>query len=191
MLSLNRIILSVSVLLSSAMTAASRNVYAGLLNSAFGYGICTMISDAPGTEINTFSIKADTYGLLSGRTTDIGIAFSYTRDYVMRHVETGSLSADIYFGAGIMAGYVHDHESGIFSMTDRQLTRPMGIAAALACTAGARCDFDRRISIDLRLNAAPGVHIRHDETNTAVQISLYKNGIIQTLVPSLCIMYRF
>ena len=97
----------------------------------------------------------------------------------------------MYAGAGFLGGYVHDYESGMFSTTDRILRNGRGLVAALACDLGFAFDFDRRVTVDLSLCLAPGLHFRRDADSGTTIISAYRRGFISALLPRLCIYYRF
>ncbi len=172
--------------------SAAKEVSAGLSSSPTGYGVMIHIMNPEGSELDILNISTDLYGLVSGRTDDIGFRLGYSHDYVINRFEYADFSMDIHAGAGLLTGFVHDHESGIFFGNRNPLEKEMGLIAALSCSAGLRFDFfARKVAIDLGFSANPGVHIRMDKENGSIYMSFYKNGIYQILYPKISIMYRF
>lgn len=172
--------------------AAAREVSAGLSSSPSGFGVMMQIMNHEGSEMDILNISTDMYGVVSGRTGDIGFRLGYTHDYIIRRFEHEDFDMNIHVGAGLQTGLVHDHESGFFFGNRNPLEKEMGIIAALSCSAGLRFDFyARRVAIDLGLSANPGVHLRMDKDNGSFYLSFYKNGIFQILYPKISILYRF
>lgn len=180
------------ILTLAYLPAGAREWSAGLYSFPAGHGIQVQTMDDKEEEMDTFIISTDLYGITSGRTADVGFRLSYTHDYVLGRLEAEDFSMKFHAGAGLLAGYVHDHENGIFLGTIEPLKKEMGVVAALSCSLGLRFDFfARRVAIDLGLSANPGVHLRMDRENGSLYLSFYKNGIYQILFPKISIMYRF
>lgn len=173
-----------------AQVSEAREWCAGLTSSPVGSGIRAQLTNGGG-ELDIITVVADTYGVVTGRTSDIGIRASYTHDYVLASLRTDGFLMRFHAGAGLMAGYVHDHEGGLFISTDKDLGKGMGLAAALSCSIGLRLDFARNVAIDFGFAANPGVHLRLDEENGSIYLSFYKNGIFHAILPQISIMYRF
>lgn len=74
-------IFTLLLVLISPLKAGTREKRIGTFHSPKGFGISAQIDTKNGDEINTFNLYADTYGLLSGRTSDVGIA-SVTRTII-------------------------------------------------------------------------------------------------------------
>lgn len=180
------------VLTLAILPAGAREWSAGLYSFPSGHGIQVQTMDENEKEMDTFIISTDLYGMASGRTSDVGVRLGYTHDYVLGRLEAEDFSMKFHAGAGLLTGYVHDHENGIFLGTKDPLNKEMGFIAALSCSMGLRFDFfARKVSIDLGLSANPGVHLRMDKDNGSLYLSFYKNGIYQILFPKISIMYRF
>lgn len=189
---LRRCTISVAfIFLALAQHAGAREWSAGLVSSPSGCGILAQSFNSRGNEIDILSITTDFYGLLSGRTDDLGIRFGYTHDYIITQYEGNGFSMKLHAGAGMLTGYVHDHENGLFIGAGRPLEKEMGIVAALSCSFGLRFDFFRRVALDLGFSANPGVHLRMDRENGSMYLAFYKNGIYQIMFPRISIMYRF
>lgn len=185
-------VLTLLLVLISPLEAGTREKRIGMFHSPKGFGISAQIDAKDGDEINTFNLYADTYGLLSGRTSDVGIAFSYTHNYILRVYDFGHCRSSFYAGAGFLCSYVHDFEKGFFSDdASRQLDKKMGYVIALDCNAGYGIDFDRGISIDVSLSLIPGVFIHREDKSGQILAGLYKQGVFGALMPQLCIYYRF
>ncbi|HBH21323.1 MAG TPA: hypothetical protein DDX33_04935 [Rikenellaceae bacterium] len=178
--------------LVTARTTSAREKRVGLFNSPKGFGLSMQLDSKAGDEISSFNLYGDTYGLLSGRTSDIGLAFSYSHNYILRVFDFKYCRSSLYAGAGVLCSYVHDHEEGIFSNPEEsQLAKEMGFVLALNCNAGYGIDFDRGISVDLSFSLSPGVFIHKKDDSSEILASLYKRGIFEVLMPQLCVFYRF
>lgn len=184
------LVLSLSLLLA-ARPGGAREWCAGLTSTAVGSGIQAQTVNPSGEEMDIFSIVVDTYGLASGSTKEPGVRLSYTHDYVLASLQGENFLMRFHAGAGLMAGYVHDHEGGFFISSGEPLKNEMGVAAALSCSIGLKFDFKRPVSIDFGFTANPGVHLRPDPENGAMYLSFYKNGIFHAILPHINIMYRF
>ena len=124
----------------------------------------------------------------------LGMSLQFDNDWgdeILKVYDFEYSRLSMYAGAGFLGGYVHDYESGMFSTTDRALRHGRGLVAALACDLGLAFDFDRRVTVDLSLCLAPGLHFRRDADSGTTIISAYRRGFISALLPRLCIYYRF
>lgn len=162
----------------------------GLFNSLKGIGLSYETSSKDGV-FSSITAYADIYDLPLGRTLYPGGKIVFLRNKVLRTFEHDGVSVGLYLGAGAAAGYVHDFEA------PKNLSQPIhqangfGISAAAAGTFGARFDFGHSISLDLSVESEIGAHIVPDANGGNAKMSLYKNGLIQTLYPQLKIMWRF
>lgn len=165
----------------------------GAFFSPKGLGLSFQLDNDWGDEIRAFHVFADMYGVYSGRTSDVGIMFSYSHNYILRLREFGYSTMSFYVGAGFLGGYVHDFELGLFSKDNhgRVLQDPMGLVVALQCDIGLSFDFDRHVTIDIGFSLCPGLHVSRDSDTGTVSMSVYERGLISTVFPQLCIYYRF
>ena len=179
-------------LLFSLHTAAYAQEWrAGVLQSPKGVGVTVMLDARGLPETNIFCLRTDFYGFLSGRTTQIGAALSYTHDYLLFLAEGKEYTLNMHIGAGGTLGYAFDYEKGFFSSYERSLDHTPGGVIALNCDVGLRVDFRRRLTLDLSFNLEPGIHMRTDPSTGALLLSFYKNGVYRGYYPQLNLMYRF
>ncbi len=185
----------ISLLLAAALTfgpaASGRERYLGAFNSSKGLGAAMLLGSSSGDGFSIVSLYADMFGVFSGRTDDVGIALSYSRDYVIYSSDLEYYSLTLHGGPGFLTGYVHDYERHFFT-SEGDTDKTMGAVAALSGNIGFLTDFyRRRISIDIGICINPGIHIRRDRNDGTVLLSLYKRGIYYGLCPQLSIYYRF
>ena len=76
--------------------ASAREWSAGLFSSPSGWGLQAQACDRSETEIDIITLTADAYGLVTGRTGDLGVKLGYTHDYVL-----GMLETDLPVGVGM------------------------------------------------------------------------------------------
>jgi len=170
--------------------AKGQEAMLGLFQSPKGVGVTALFGRGWGEEMDILTLRTDFYGLLAGRTDQIGISISYTHDYALYQLWQEQFDLTLHAGAGGLVGYVHDWEKGLFSQYDRELTHNFGLAVALAGNIGLRVDFDR-LTLDLSFTAAPGIHLRTDQDTGDVLLSYYRCGSIHAFLPQLNIMFRF
>lgn len=163
----------------------------GIINSACGFGITTQWIINDGREINNINIILDSYGLLSGRCDTPGITLSYTRDYIFKYIVYEHFDLIAYAGAGAIVGYVRDFEEGVFKYPRNEFEKEMGLAVGLCGSLGLILDYDRNMSLGFSISPIIGAHIRQESYAPVTKITLYKNGLIQTILPKISIMYRF
>ena len=184
-------ILLSTLLLLGSVPAGGQTFLAGTFHSPKGVGLSAMLDTDQGRETNILTVRTDFYGVLSGRTREIGAFLCYTHDYIFFQREAVHYDMHLHAGAGSMVGYAHDFEKGIFSSFDRELDRNAGGVLALVGNAGVRFDFRRGLSLDISLSAAPGLHLRTDPETGAWLLSFYKNGCYHAYFPQIILMYRF
>lgn len=170
--------------------AKGQEAMLGLFQSPKGVGVTALFGRGWGEEMDILTLRTDFYGLLAGRTDQIGISISYTHDYALYQLWQEQFDLTLHAGAGGLVGYVHDWEKGLFSQYDRELTHNFGLAVALTGNIGLRVDFDR-LTLDLSFTAAPGIHLRTDQDTGDVLLSYYRCGSIHAFLPQLNIMFRF
>lgn len=161
----------------------------GLFNSPKGFGLAFQKETQPGFDI--LELYADTYGVFSGRCQDPGLKISYTHAYVLGEFAGDEYLCSFYVGPGCGMGYIRDFESGIFMKDVLPLSRNKGIAAALSVKSGFVFQFQRRIDLDLGFKFEGGIHVRPEERGRGLALSLYENGVYQTFLPELSILFRF
>lgn len=162
----------------------------GLFQSPKGAGLSLML-DRDGQELDCFTLRTDFYGVLTGRTEQVGFCLTYTHDYSIFVRERERCLLTLHAGAGGTGGYVHDYEKGFLSAYDRRLERAPGWMAALTGHIGLRADFRCRISVGLGFSVHPGIHLRTDPGTGALIVSLYRNGIQRAYLPQINLLYRF
>ena len=180
-----------ALLLPFGPAARAQGQRVGLFQSPKGFGVTATFDTASGEEMNTVTLRTDFYGLLSGRTKQIGAILTYTHDYQVFRMDGEDYSLVLHAGAGVSLGYTHDHEKGFYSSYERELARNPGGVAALAGLIGLRVDFRRHLTLDFGFILEPGVHLRTDPNTGAVILSFYKNGIYRGYYPHLNLLYRF
>ena len=179
------------LLLPFGVAAHAQGQRVGLYQSPKGIGVTAMFDAPTGAETNTFTVRTDFYGFLSGRTREVGAMFTYTHGYPIFWIEADAYRLELLAGAGTTVGYAHDYEQGYYSIYERELEHTRGYVAALAGQIGVRVDFRRHLTLDFSFVLEPGIHIRTDSDTGAVILSFYKNGIYRGYYPQLNILYRF
>ena len=171
--------------------AAAGEYYLGAYNSLKGIGASAAFRSGDSGTMNIINLYADMFGVFSGRTRDVGVAASFSRDYVLAYADFDYACLSIHAGPGCLAGYVRDFERHFFS-SEGEPYKNMGLVAALTGNIGLSADFfSHSVSIDVSFSVNPGVHIRKDKDNGALLLSLYKRGLYYCLIPQVCIYYRF
>jgi len=183
-------LIAMLVFLLSGPRAQAQEALLGLYHSPKGIGVTALFGTPGGVEMNILTLRTDFYGLLSGRTEQMGVSVCFTHDYAFYRIEQEQFDMTLHAGAGGLVGYVHDWEKGLFSLYNRELQHKAGLALALAGNVGLRFDFDR-LTLDLSFGLAPGIHLRSDPDSGAMLLSYYYGGTYHAYFPQLNIMYRF
>ena len=181
---------AVLLLLLSGPMAKGQEALLGFFHAPKGIGVTAMIGPEWGNETNIITLRTDFYGILGGRTRDMGVCVTCTHDYAIYQRWDDQFDLTLHAGAGGQVGYVHDWEKGLFVPVGRELQHRMGLAVALAGNIGLRIDFDR-LTLDLSFCLAPGIHLRTAEETGAVLLAFYRAGIYNAYFPQLNLMYRF
>lgn len=182
-----------SSMLAGVSARAQEKAVFGLYNSPKGFGL-TMHSPVNGSSFDSFCLHADSFGFFSGRVSNPGVKFNYSRNFILKEIRDEDLRLQFFAGPGVSAAYVYDYEtSRLFVLFGGdELQKNMGLAACMSCTAGTRLLFDDcRISLDLSFRSELGVHIRRDEVKSSMNLSWYIMGALETFYPELTIFYRF
>ena len=180
-----------SLLLCCASLRGQERPLLGLYQSPHGVGLTAFFPTPDASETDILTLRTDFYGLLAGRTNDVGGCISYTHDYALLRAEGPDFRLQLHVGAGGLVGFGHDFEKGFFSATERELIHNRGWIVAPQGNVGLRVDFRRHLSLDLSFAVAPGVHLRTDRATGTLLVSFYKNGTYHAYYPQLNLMYRF
>lgn len=182
--SLTGIVALTALVLSSASLNATEPML-GAFNSPKGFGI--VLESRHPVAFNTYIIYLDMYGMFSPRTDIPGAKACFSRNYILNTKDCGEAELDLYLGPGCSAGFVQDLERG-----NAPLERNPGAMLALSCTGGMRVRYKKApVCLDLSFRSEFGVHFRQDEILATENVSLYMNGLSQTIVPQLSILYCF
>ena len=179
---------AVLLLMLSGPLAKGQEALLGLFNSPKGIGVTAMVGSDWGNETNIITLRTDFYGILGGRTQNMGVCVTYSHDYAIYQLWQDQFDLTLHAGAGGQIGYVHDWEKGLFVPLDRDLEHKMGLAVALVGNIGLRFDFDR-LTLDLSFTVAPGLHLRADDETNTVILSYYHAGSVYAYFPQLSIMF--
>lgn len=189
---IRKVVLALVAALSFSLPTLCRERGIGFLSSFTGVGVGVELPSSQSGWMHSIDICMDAYGHMTGRTSDLGVLVAYSYEHFFHTIDNGEYLILFHGGAGLAGGYVHDYESGIFRTDDgRTLEKEMGAIASLKCSIGVRFDFRRNVSIDFRLSALPGIHVRKDSDTGVMFISPYKRGLYHALFPQLSLMYRF
>lgn len=184
--------LSIAFILTLFLTVPSAAIepgsYAGIFNSPKGIGLCVDIPSNSTESFNSFSLVADIYGVPLGRALYPGVKGIWLHNWVTGERKNSFHTLVFYSGIGLSAGYLHDFEREGTSESLRYLKNDFGVSAAVAANTGFRCDFGRRLTLDLSVCTEIGAHVLKQDSQTVLR--LYKNGLIQTLYPQLKILWR-
>lgn len=174
-----------SCLLHTGAHASER--MAGLMNSPRGFGFAYVSPVSPEV-FNRFSVYADIYGMPLGRAINPGLKFAFSNNHILATSQTEALSITYFAGAGLSCGLVHDFEP-VSSLP--YLEKPYGVSATLGANVGFFMDFGKPISFCFSLSPELGFHITKDKQNGPAVMSIYKNGLLQTLYPQFDIFWKF
>lgn len=180
---------TLAILLLACPILHGQDFSAGVFNSVKGIGLSAEFLHS--NRLDMIETYADLYGVIGGRCDTPGVKLCYTHARILKQIVGDSTSYLIYLGPGFSTGYIQDFEAGMFEKSFRTFVRNKGICAALTAKGGVRMDFNRRLSLNAGIRIEAGVHVRPDEQRRAYALSLYENGIYQTYVPELSILYRF
>lgn len=152
-------------------------VSSGLYNSPKGFGL-SLDYYATADILNSYSVYADIYGMLSGIYKGAGVKFVYLHYNRLSCFETDYARFDVYLGPGSSIGYVRDYNYEQFGFI---LTADLSFSI--------RACFKRNFDIELANVAELGFLVGDESGHT--QLKIYNNGLVQSLLPSLKLMFRF
>lgn len=157
--------------------ASAGDLSTGLFNSVKGFGL-SIDYNANEDILNSYTVYADLYGMYSGSSHSAGIKFVYLHYNRLTRLESRHARYDIFFGPGASTGYVMDNGSERFGLI---LTADLAVAV--------RVSFNRSLELELATVAELG--FSYGESDNKSQLDIYANGLMQALLPSLKIMWRF
>lgn len=130
---------------------------------------------------NTFaiiSLQSEMSETFVGRTDYPGLSASFTWNHIFARKESANGNELRFFaGPGLGVGKSHDYKS------------ESGHYFGLKGRIGVQCLFDRRINISVCLAPIIGMHISSKTEHLVMKV--YRNGIIQAVMPEIGITYRF
>ena len=164
---------------------------AGFYNSPRGFGLVFQ-QDAPDHSFNSFTMMADTYGLLKNKCGLPGVRFNFSRNFIMLTTGHQGCEFEFFAGPGASLGYLRDFEKNYYSRDNSVLLeKNPGIMTALSGTGGCHFRFSRRVDVELSWMVEIGFHLRKDEDFGNWNLAFFKNGIVKAINPQLMILYKW
>ena len=160
--------------------AGARSAYTvGVYQSPKGFGLSGSVQRGP-SDFHTLMVYADITGLPFGKTGDLRTGFKavYAHPQVLGHFDGRGGDALFYLGPGCSLGRVRDLGQHQF-----------GFCGALCACAGFRMECRGRLRLDIGICAELGLRMLRKQGNT--EISLYRNGLLQTVLPQIRFEYAF
>ena len=74
---------AVLLLMLSGPLAQGQEALLGLFNSPKGIGVTAMVGSDWGNETHIITLRTDFYGILGGRTQNMGVCVTYSHDYAI------------------------------------------------------------------------------------------------------------
>lgn len=135
---------------------------------------------------NAFHLTLDTYGIYEQKTIYPGVKFSAMHNAVIYSdsFADNQIKYVVYAGGGGVVGYVKDYAPTI---------RNHGGILGVAMNVGMIFAFPGT-NFELGLNGVAELALqlrKMEEKNGELGLSWYANGILRTLIPQICIYYRF
>lgn len=172
-----KLIIPALACLAVHVCASAQGLSAGAFNSPKGFGI-SLDHNATPDVMNSYTVYADMYGMLSGTYRSAGVKFVYLHGNRLTSFDTEYARIDFYLGPGSSTGYVRDYKREQFGFI---LTADLSFAI--------RACFKRNFDMELTNVAELGFLVGENDRHT--QLTVYNNGLIQALIPSLKLMLRF
>ncbi|MBR5042124.1 MAG: hypothetical protein IKX67_02700 [Bacteroidales bacterium] len=162
----------------------------GLYNSPKGIGATLRQQEHDGI-FHSALFYVDIYGVATSRCSYPGYKLNVSRQYVLKSIPRNGYTMTFYAGPGLSAGYVRDHDKGRGLDMTSLMSDYQGVMAGLSGDAGCRFDFGGNIALDLSLMAEAGVHVRQDtKGGNFLKLSIYNNGLIQSVFPQLTFLFK-
>lgn len=123
-------------------------------------------------------LRAETIGLFSGQSDIPGISGSFTWNLCLAEFKSRNGNMVGFFaGPGLIGGFSDDRN------------RPGNIFLGFKGKIGGECTFSRNIALSISVSPVIGVHFgREDEM---LNMHLYRNGLLYSLMPEIGIRYSF
>ena len=144
-----------------------------------GTGIGIDIPTKEGAAMHSIRILADLDGLMTGISNLPGAKGEYILSYILKSaVSTKGYSYRITAGPGLMGGYARDRGKGY------------GPIFGLCGSLGLDLILDNNVNVSFGITTEVGAHLDY-RTRYNSTLTFYKNGIINTIYPSVSVKYRF
>lgn len=176
------------MLLGTGTVAYAQNAL-GSFQSMKGLGLTYENSVGQNT-FNNYTIYADMYGVLTGRTDQLGFKASFSRCNIFLSKDVRGTNIKLFAGPGVSLGYVKDFEKGNLKEII-PLSRNRGFTMGVTGSVGIRADLPRNLILDASLTMECGVHLRQNENGDGKVTSLYMNGLIRSAYPQIGLLYNF
>lgn len=173
-----KIVLLALIFLSLSGVVRAQKPMVGAFSSPKGFGLCANLPATNGSCMHDLSVYADMFNHLAGYEGRIGATANYA--YLSIYNKLDFEDFDCYFvaGPGLSLGYCSDYQK-----------EDLGAVGALTGTAGILMDFDRRVSINISMTSKFGMQLLKNG-NGKLDLSFYKYGVLQTLLPQISIYIR-
>jgi hypothetical protein len=163
----------------------------GLYNSIRGIGL-SLFEQREDLSFNSYSLTADLFGVLNGRTDVPGLHFNFSRNYYLMSSGDERCNFLLFSGPGATIAYTRDYEKGYYNREHfGPFEKNPGVVLALSASFGCRFVFRRRIELQLSWLLETGLHLRQDEELPQTKVSFYRNGVLRAPYPILHVTYRF
>lgn len=124
------------------------------------------------------SVKAEMTETFLGRSMYSGISAAFTWNLIFAQLESrNGTPLRFYAGPGLAAGLSQDMKT------------PLGLFFGLKGRVGMQCVFDRKINVSVSLSPILGIHVSAEDENVLTRV--YRNGLLQAVMPEFGISYRF
>lgn len=158
---------------------AQKGLGVGSFQSFKGVGLSFETLSPSGREFNTFTLYADLAPVYLGDNPDPGVKFNFSHNIRIAQFNPQTLDdLSLIAGSGFSTGWVRD------SGRDKY-----GLCGALSGTFGARAVFPCRVCFILGITIETGLLLYDNGGHPTT--TLYQDGIYQTILPHLTILYQF
>ena len=158
---------------------AQKGLGVGSFQSFKGVGLSFETLSPSGREFNTFTLYADLASVYLGDNPDPGVKFNFSHNIRIAQFNPQTLDdLSLIAGSGFSTGWVRD------SGRDKY-----GLCGALSGTFGARAVFPCMVCFILGITLETGLLLYDNGGHPTT--TLYRDGIYQTILPHLTILYQF
>ena len=124
------------------------------------------------------AVKAEMTETFLGKALYPGISANFTWNLVFAQLESrNGTPLRFYAGPGFAAGISQD-----------MMSSP-GLYFGLKGRVGMQCVFERRVNVSVSLSPILGIHVTSTDEN--IMTKVYRNGLLQAVMPEFGISYRF